>query len=83
MAVAGSAMRPNHGFEVKVMKMVHNGIEHGFMAAYAGGFNILGHANAGKEGRGADAETAPLQKPELYRFDFNLAEVTRCGAEAA
>ncbi len=57
------------------VKMVHNGIEYGLMAAYAEGLNILKHANAGKQGRSADAETAPLRNPDLYQYDFNLADV--------
>jgi len=57
------------------VKMVHNGIEYGLMASLAEGFNILSHANAGKAGRGADAETAPLRQPELYRYDFDLPEI--------
>ena len=58
------------------VKMVHNGIEYGLMAAYAEGLNILRHANAGKEGRIADAETAPLRNPEQYQYDLNLADIT-------
>lgn len=58
------------------VKMVHNGIEYGLMAAYAEGLNILHHANAGKKGREVDAETTPLRNPEHYQFDFNLADVT-------
>ena len=57
------------------VKMVHNGIEYGVMAAYAEGFNILRHANAGTETRQIDAETAPLRHPERYRYDFDLPEV--------
>ena len=57
------------------VKMVHNGIEYGVMAAYAEGFNILRHANAGGEHRDADAETAPLRTPEYYQFDLNLPEI--------
>jgi len=57
-------------------KMVHNGIEYGLMAAYAEGLNILKHANAGKQGRPADAETAPLRNPDNYKYDFNLADVS-------
>ncbi len=57
------------------VKMVHNGIEYGLMAAYAEGLNILRHADAGKEGRAADAETTPLRNPELYRYDFQLGEI--------
>ena len=58
------------------VKMVHNGIEYGLMAAYAEGLNILKHANAGKSHREADAETTPLRHPEHYQYDFNLADVT-------
>jgi 6-phosphogluconate dehydrogenase len=58
------------------VKMVHNGIEYGLMAAYAEGLNILRHANAGKQGRTADAETTPLRNPELYQYDLNLADVS-------
>jgi 6-phosphogluconate dehydrogenase len=57
------------------VKMVHNGIEYGLMAAYAEGLNILRHANAGKQSREPDAETTPLGAPDLYRYDFNLADV--------
>jgi 6-phosphogluconate dehydrogenase len=58
------------------VKMVHNGIEYGMMAAYAEGLNILRHANAGTEQRTADAETTPLRNPEFYQYDLNLADVT-------
>jgi 6-phosphogluconate dehydrogenase len=58
------------------VKMVHNGIEYGIMAAYAEGLNILHHANAGKGVRAVDAETTPLKNPEHYQYDFDLAEVT-------
>ena len=58
------------------VKMVHNGIEYGVMAAYAEGLNILHHANAGKQQRTADAETAPLRHPEHYQYDLNLADIT-------
>ncbi len=57
------------------VKMVHNGIEYGLMAAYAEGFNILNHANVGKEKQEADAETTPLRQPELFQYDFNLADI--------
>ena len=57
------------------VKMVHNGIEYGLMAAYAEGMNILKHANAGKKDRMVDAETAPLRDPEHYQYDFNLADI--------
>jgi 6-phosphogluconate dehydrogenase len=58
------------------VKMVHNGIEYGLMAAYAEGLNILKNANAGKVQREADAETAPLDHPEYYQYDLDLPEVT-------
>jgi len=58
------------------VKMVHNGIEYGLMAAYAEGLNILKHANAGKTQRETDAETTPLRNPEHYQYDFNLADIT-------
>jgi 6-phosphogluconate dehydrogenase len=57
------------------VKMVHNGIEYGVMAAYAEGLNILNNANAGKVKREADAETAPLDHPEYYQYDLDLPEV--------
>jgi 6-phosphogluconate dehydrogenase len=68
------------------VKMVHNGIEYGLMAAYAEGLNILRRANVGKQGRSIDAETPPLRNPEHYRYDFNLpniAEVWRRGSVVA
>jgi 6-phosphogluconate dehydrogenase len=57
------------------VKMVHNGIEYGIMAAYAEGFGILAAANVGKSGHAADAETTPLRDPEHYRYDMNLPEI--------
>ena len=57
------------------VKMVHNGIEYGLMAAYAEGLNVLRHANVGKQERAPDAETTPLRHPEHYRYDFNLADI--------
>ena len=57
------------------VKMVHNGIEYGLMAAYAEGLNILKHACAGKRNRDADAETAPMRNPENYQYDLNLADI--------
>ena len=57
------------------VKMVHNGIEYGLMAAYAEGFNVLHHANVGKLDHAADAETTPLRHPEHYQYDFNLADI--------
>jgi len=65
------------------VKMVHNGIEYGVMAAYAEGINILKSANAGKAKRAADAETSPLSEPQYYQFDIDLpavAEVWRHGS---
>ena len=58
------------------VKMVHNGIEYGLMAAYAEGLNILKKANIGKHTHDKDAETTPLRHPEHYQYDFNLADVT-------
>lgn len=57
------------------VKMVHNGIEYGMMAAYAEGFNLLRHANVGGVVRQVDAETTPLREPEAFRYDINVAEV--------
>jgi 6-phosphogluconate dehydrogenase len=58
------------------VKMVHNGIEYGLMAAYAEGMNILRNADVGERRREADAETAPLEHPEFYRYDIDLPDVT-------
>ena len=57
------------------VKMVHNGIEYGMMAAFAEGLNILKHANAGKHTGDVDAETTPMRNPERYRYDLNLADI--------
>ena len=68
------------------VKMVHNGIEYGVMAAFAEGFNILKHANAGNAARLKDAETAPMREPEHYMYDLPLpdvAEVWRRGSVIA
>jgi 6-phosphogluconate dehydrogenase len=68
------------------VKMVHNGIEYGIMAAYAEGMNVLRHANVGKQKGVDDAETTPLRNPELYQYDLNLrdiAEVWRRGSVIA
>jgi 6-phosphogluconate dehydrogenase len=68
------------------VKMVHNGIEYGLMAAYAEGMNILKHADVGKQTHAKDAETTPLRHPEHYQYDFNLpdvAEVWRRGSVVA
>jgi 6-phosphogluconate dehydrogenase len=65
------------------VKMVHNGIEYGVMAAYAEGLNLLSQANAGRAGRSHDAETAPLPHPEHYQYEFavdQIAEVWRRGS---
>jgi 6-phosphogluconate dehydrogenase len=58
------------------VKMVHNGIEYGIMAAYAEGLNVLKHANAGKVKRDEDAETTPLRDPQYYQYDLDLPAVT-------
>jgi 6-phosphogluconate dehydrogenase len=57
------------------VKMIHNGIEYGLMAAYAEGFNILRHANVGNLHQEYDAETTPLRHPEHFQYEFNLAEI--------
>jgi len=57
------------------VKMVHNGIEYGIMAAYAEGLNILENADAGRASREQDAETAPLEQPEYYQYDLDLPEI--------
>jgi 6-phosphogluconate dehydrogenase len=90
---SGAATPAEHGYlhcgsngAGHFVKMVHNGIEYGMMAAYAEGMNILRHAGAGKERRAADAETAPLLQPELYQYDLDLrdiAEVWRRGSVVA
>jgi 6-phosphogluconate dehydrogenase len=58
------------------VKMVHNGIEYGLMAAYAEGLNILRHAGVGRREHAVDAETAPLTDPRYYQYEFDLAAVT-------
>jgi 6-phosphogluconate dehydrogenase len=68
------------------VKMVHNGIEYGLMAAYAEGLAVLRHANVGKKEHEIDAETTPLREPEHYQYDLNLpdiAEVWRRGSVIA
>jgi 6-phosphogluconate dehydrogenase len=57
------------------VKMVHNGIEYGIMAAYGEGLNIIKHANVGKQAQESDAETTPLRHPELYEYDIDTTEV--------
>jgi 6-phosphogluconate dehydrogenase len=58
------------------VKMIHNGIEYGLMAAYAEGLNVLKNANVGQASHEKDAETTPLRNPEHYQYDFNLADIT-------
>jgi len=58
------------------VKMVHNGIEYGIMAAYAEGLGVIRSANVGKQGHAVDAETTPLRDPENYQYDFNLPDIT-------
>lgn len=58
------------------VKMVHNGIEYGIMAAYAEGLNILKNANAGKRKHDADAETAPMREPQFYQYEMDLPQIT-------
>ena len=89
-AVDGTAERgylhcgPNGGGHF--VKMIHNGIEYGIMAAYAEGLGVLRSANVGKRGHEVDAETTPLREPKHYQYDFNLsdiAEVWRRGSVVA
>jgi len=79
---AGDPSQAEHGYYHSgangaghFVKMVHNGIEYGLMAAYAEGLNIIANANAGAATREADAETAPLERPELYQYDIDTREV--------
>jgi 6-phosphogluconate dehydrogenase len=58
------------------VKMIHNGIEYGIMAAYAEGLGVLRSANVGKRGHEVDAETTPLREPKHYQYDFNLSDIT-------
>jgi 6-phosphogluconate dehydrogenase len=58
------------------VKMVHNGIEYGMMAAYAEGLNVLHHANAGKQAEEHSAETTPMDQPQYYMYDLDIAKVT-------
>ena len=58
------------------VKMVHNGIEYGIMAAYAEGLGVLRSANVGRQTHAADAETTPLREPEHYQYDLNLPDIT-------
>lgn len=58
------------------VKMIHNGIEYGMMAAYAEGLNVLAKANVGLDSRSPDAETAPLRRPEHYRYELDVAQIT-------
>jgi 6-phosphogluconate dehydrogenase len=58
------------------VKMVHNGIEYGMMAAYAEGLNVLHHANAGKKSEEHSAETTPMEQPQYYMYDLDIAKVT-------
>ncbi|MBK1647543.1 phosphogluconate dehydrogenase (NAD(+)-dependent, decarboxylating) [Rhabdochromatium marinum] len=81
-ARSGPPSRAEHGYlhcgssgAGHFVKMVHNGIEYGLMAAYAEGFNILKHAGAGRTDHTTDAETAPLSKPEFYQYDIDVAQV--------
>jgi 6-phosphogluconate dehydrogenase len=80
---SGEPAQAEHGFlhcgpngAGHFVKMVHNGIEYGLMAAYAEGLNVLAHADEGLRERAADAETAPLEHPEHYRYEFDLPAVT-------
>ena len=79
----GKAPREEHGYlhcgpngAGHFVKMVHNGIEYGMMAAFAEGLNVLHNANAGKKSAASDAETAPMEEPEYYQFDIDTTAVT-------
>jgi len=65
------------------VKMVHNGIEYGIMAAYAEGFNILRNANDGKRSRATDAETTPMQHPQYYQYELDLSEIAEVWRRAS
>ena len=65
------------------VKMVHNGIEYGVMAAYAEGLNVLHKANVGQQKQAGDAETTPLRDPEFYRYELNLPEITEVWRRAS
>ncbi len=92
-SAAGEASPAEHGYlhcgpvgAGHFVKMVHNGIEYGLMAAYAEGLNILNRADVGNEDRPADAETTPLRDPEYYRYEIDVAavaEVWRRGSVVA
>jgi 6-phosphogluconate dehydrogenase len=78
----GEPSPPEHGYlhcgphgAGHFVKMVHNGIEYGLMAAYAEGLNVLHHANVGREQQEADAETTPLRDPQYYEYDIDVAQV--------
>jgi len=76
MTVKKKPFRPQHvNGAGHFVKMVHNGIEYGLMAAYAEGFNILRHANAGTRAREASAETTPFDEAEFYQYEFDLPEI--------
>jgi 6-phosphogluconate dehydrogenase len=63
------------------VKMVHNGIEYGIMAAFSEGLNIIKNANAGQLSREVDAETTPLRNPEFYRYEFDIAEIAEVATQ--
>jgi 6-phosphogluconate dehydrogenase len=65
------------------VKMVHNGIEYGLMAAYAEGLNILAHADAGRTSATADAETAPLSEPRFFQYDLDIAAIAEVWRHAS
>jgi 6-phosphogluconate dehydrogenase len=71
-----ASIAPGVGMSGHFVKMVHNGIEYGIMAAYAEGLNILHSANVGKDVLEGDAETAPMEHPEYYQYDINTVDVT-------
>jgi 6-phosphogluconate dehydrogenase len=79
----GDPAQPEHGYlhcgpsgAGHFVKMVHNGIEYGMMAAFAEGLNIIKQAGIGRRDHVVDAETSPLREPELYQYDFDIAAIT-------
>jgi 6-phosphogluconate dehydrogenase len=82
VGAAGEPSQPEYGYLYcgpngagHFVKMVHNGIEYGIMAAYSEGLNIIKNANVGRQSHAVDAETTPLRNPGFYRYDFDIAEI--------
>jgi 6-phosphogluconate dehydrogenase len=82
VGAAGEPSQAEHGYLYcgpngggHFVKMVHNGIEYGIMAAYSEGLNIIKNANVGRHSHAVDAETTPLRNPEFYRYEFDIAQI--------